>query len=59
MRTTDDMHEPEKHQPLGAPIRQPTPVDQGWHQKPDAAPGVQVDRNGRLRTYIPGNGGRP
>lgn len=56
MTRTTDSDDHERFQPLGAPIRKPAvPAQPEWRQKPGAAPGVQEDRNGRLRTNIPEN----
>ena len=50
MRTTDDLQEPEKHLPLGPPIKKPEPAKPEWTQVPGAAEGVQQNREGKLRT---------
>ena len=46
-RTTDDLN-PDRFQPLGAPIRKelpPTPI-----QRPQGKSGIVTDKNGRIRT---------
>ena len=54
MTRTTDPTEPERFQPLGAPIRKPQPPQPEW--KPvDGSPGIERNRDGQLRTNIPGN----
>lgn len=48
-RTTDDLQDAERFQPLGAPIRKPEPV-KPWKR---IAPGVLEDEHGRLHTDLP------
>lgn len=55
-RTPDDLRDRERFVPLGSPIRSPAPpAKPDWKQVPGAAPGVEADRDGRLRTNIPQN----
>jgi hypothetical protein len=57
-RTTDP--DPKPFQPLGPAIKPwPKDHDPGWKQKPDAAPGIQQDRDGNLRTNLPLPKGTP
>jgi len=49
-RTTDDLN-PERFQPLGSPIRKPSPsVPAAPAPKPAGEYGVTTDADGRLRT---------
>lgn len=48
-RTTDDMQDAERFQPLGAPIRKPEPP-KPWKR---VAPGVLEDDKGHFRTDLP------
>lgn len=48
-RTTDDLADAERFEPLGSPIRKPEPP-KPWKE---VAPGVLEDENGRLRTNLP------
>lgn len=48
-RTTDDLQDAEKFQPLGPPIRKPEPP-KPWRR---VAPGVLEDEDGHLHTDIP------
>lgn len=48
-RTTDDLQDADRFQPLGAPIRK-SESPKPWKR---IAPGVLEDENGRLRTDIP------
>lgn len=52
-RTTDDLQDGERWQPLGAPIRKPEPAQPEWKQKPGAAPGIEQNAKGELRTNLP------
>jgi hypothetical protein len=48
-RTTDDLHESERFQPLGSPTRQPTPSTPP-HSKPVGPYGVVTMPDGTIRT---------
>ena len=53
-RTTDDLQDGERWQPLGPKVTPPAPAQPEWKQKPGAAPGVEVNtKDGRLRTNLP------
>ncbi len=51
-RTTDDLVEGERFQPLGAPIRKPEPSKPEWTPV-DGSPGIDRNRKGELRTNLP------
>ncbi len=52
-RTTDDLQDKQPWQPLGERVAKPVPAQPEWRQKPGAAPGIEEDRNHRLRTNLP------
>ena len=54
-RTTDDLN-PDRFQPLGAPVRKAPESKPEWKPK-EGSPGIEesTDGNGRLRTNIPAN----
>lgn len=52
-RTTDDLN-PERFQPLGAPIRKAPESKPEWKPR-DGSPGIEESTDGRLRTNIPAN----
>jgi hypothetical protein len=54
-RTTDDLQDSQPWRPLGERVTPPAPkpADPGWKQAPGAAPGIETDRDGHLRTNIP------
>lgn len=56
-RTTDDLQDADRFEPLGAPIqKEKAPTTPEWTQVPGAAKGVERNREGFLRTNIPTNG---
>lgn len=52
-RTTDDLRDAEPFRPFGPKVVPPAPTQPEWKQRPGAAPGVEEDRNGRVRTNLP------
>ena len=44
--------DPRPHQPLGERVARPAPAQPDWRPLPDA-PGIEVNRQGQLRTNMP------
>lgn len=55
MRTTDDLNPAQPWKPFGEKVEKPAPAKPEWTQVPGAAPGVQQDKHGHLRTDIAKN----
>jgi hypothetical protein len=55
MRTTDELTPQQPWKPFGERVVNPPPAKPEWTQVPDARPGVQQDKDGHFRTYMPDN----